>query len=123
MNPFLNEDTNLEAEINRVFSHLNRLDPDSDEYQKTVNQLKAFYALKHDMNKLNLEHHQFDTKIALEIEQEEHKKELDSKPWFKRVDPNTALIVIGNLAIGFGVIKYEQTGVISTRIRDFMQKI
>lgn len=123
MNPFLNEDTNLDAEINRVYSYLSHLDPNGEEYQKTVDQLKKLYALKHDMDKLNLEHHQFDTKIALEIEQEEHKKELASKPWIKRVDPNTALTVLGNLAIGFAVIKYEQTGVISTRIRDFMQKI
>lgn len=40
----------------------------------------------------------------------------------KGVDPNTLLTVLGNIAIGLSVLKYEQTGVITTRIRDFLVK-
>jgi CHASE3 domain sensor protein len=41
----------------------------------------------------------------------------------KRVDPNTVLTVAGNIFIGLAVIKYEQTGVISSKVMSFMKKI
>lgn len=41
----------------------------------------------------------------------------------KRVDPNTLLTIAGNLLIGLAVIKYEQTGVITTKVWSFLSKI
>lgn len=41
----------------------------------------------------------------------------------KNLDPNTLITVIGNLVIGFAVLKYEGTGVITTKLWSFMSKI
>lgn len=38
------------------------------------------------------------------------------------IDPNVALTVAGNLLIGLSVIKYEQTGVIATKVMSFLMK-
>lgn len=40
----------------------------------------------------------------------------------KGVDPNQLLTVIGNLAIGFAVLKFEGTGVVTTKIWNFLKK-
>lgn len=40
----------------------------------------------------------------------------------KGVDPNVLITVAGNLLIGLSVIKYEQTGVIATKVMSFLTK-
>lgn len=40
----------------------------------------------------------------------------------KRVDPNTVLIVVGNLAIGLAVLKFETISVVTTRIKTFLMQ-
>jgi len=40
----------------------------------------------------------------------------------KRVDPNTALTVAGNLAIGLAVVKYERTAVVTSKVWSFLTK-
>lgn len=40
----------------------------------------------------------------------------------KRVDPNTALTVAGNLAIGVAVLKHERTAVITSKVWSFLTK-
>lgn len=41
----------------------------------------------------------------------------------KGVDPNTLVVVVGNLLIGFAVIKYERTAVVTTKLWSFMSKL
>lgn len=41
----------------------------------------------------------------------------------KRIDPNTLLIVLGNIYIGHKVLKHEQTGVIVTKLWQFLSKV
>lgn len=41
----------------------------------------------------------------------------------KRVDPNVVLTVLGNLLVGMTVLKYEQTGVITTKVWQFLGKM
>ena len=38
-------------------------------------------------------------------------------------DPNKLAMVAGNIFVALVVIKYEQTGVITTRLHNFLQKI
>ena len=59
---------------------------------------------------------------------EEHQKIVDQLTNLyalqqKRVDPNVVLTVLGNLAIGLTVLKYEQTGVITTKVMQFLGKM
>jgi CHASE3 domain sensor protein len=61
-------------------------------------------------------------------EEDEYKRSVDQlvklyalKP--KALDPNTLLTVAGNIIIGVAVLKYEQTGIITSKIWNFMSKI
>lgn len=61
-------------------------------------------------------------------ETEEHQKALSQLSELyalhpKRIDPNTVLVVLGNFAIGLTVLKYEQTGVITTKLWQFLGKM
>jgi len=134
VNPFQNEDTALDAEIARVYQHLSHFSAEDEEYQKASNQLSKLYAIKNDQNKLkldlyqsnaklDLERDQFAQKIEMEKDQAEAEQQLKSKSFLKSVDPNTVLAVTGNLAIALLVVKYEQTGVIATKVQSFMKKI
>lgn len=40
----------------------------------------------------------------------------------KQLDPNTVAIVIANLVIGWRVLKFEDTGVITTKLWNFLTK-
>lgn len=123
MSPFPIEDPTLDAEIARVYEHLKTFSAEDEEYQKAVDQLSKLYAIKNNQSKLNLELHQHEDKHMLETEKAEFEAELKAQPFFKRVDPNTVLTVAGNLAVALIVIKYEQTGVIATKVTSFMKKI
>lgn len=123
MNPFPYEDSDLDDAIASAYADLQASRANDEDYQKIVDQLSKLYKLRNDQRKLNLELHQTDTKTLLEEANAEFEREQATKPFYQRVDPNTALTVLGNLLIGYGVLKYERTGVIHSRIRDFMQKL
>ena len=40
----------------------------------------------------------------------------------KSVDPNTLMTVAGNIFIGMAVLKFESTGVVTSKIWSFLQK-
>lgn len=119
----MHEDHALSSEIARVYSCLADLDPTDDEYQKTMNQLSKLYALQNQTAQLTLQaQNQFATH-QLDCDKNAWKEEQDELPFYKRVDPNTLLTVAANIAVALAVIKYEQTGVISTKVLSFMRKI
>ena len=123
MNPFPTGDSNLDEAIESAFADLKSYSANEEGYQTTVDQIAKLYKLKHDQSKLNLELHQTDSKITLEAAQVDAEAQQKAKPFYKRVDPNTALTVAGNLLIGLAVIKYEQTGVIATKVQSFLKKV
>lgn len=137
MNPFPYEDSDLNTAIASAFAGLTQHSPDSKEYAEIVKQLSALYKLKNDTARtaqdaaefaqkfqLDLDKHQLDeAKLQLENDIACDARELAERPFLMRVSPDTALTVVANLIIGFAVIKYEQTGVIRTEIRNFMRKI
>lgn len=123
MNPFLPEDSALDDAIASAFADLGRFHAEEEGYQKAIDQLSKLYKLKNEQNKINLEFSKSDAEHTLEQQKQDHQYDLDNRPFFKRVDPNTALIVAGNLFVGLAVIKYEQTGVISSKVMSFMKKI
>lgn len=122
-NPFPSEDSDLDAAITRAHSHLEQHDADSEEYRNIVSRLTELYALRNNLNKLNLELYEFDNKHTLDVVKAEHEIELEQRPFHQRVNPDVVLTVAANLLIGFAVIKYEQTGVISSKVMSFMKKI
>lgn len=86
-NRFRPENPDLVEAIADAFQNLKGYDADSEEYQRTVEQLTALHALQK-----------------------------------KRVDPNTALTVAGNLAIGVAVIKHERVAVVTSKVWSFLAK-
>ena len=122
-NPFQTEDSNLHEAIASAFADLKNFSANDEGYQAATDQLVKLYKLKHDQSKLNLELHVADNKILLDEANAEFEREQTTKPFYMRVDPNTALVVLGNLAVGLIVVKYEQTGVISSKVMSFMKKI
>lgn len=113
----------LDSEIARVHSQLTTFSAETEEYQKAVDQLSKLYKLKTEFVKLNLQAQKDFADHQLESDKNAWQEEQDERPFYERVDPNVVLTVAGNLVIGLLVIKYEQTGVIATRVRDFMKKI
>lgn len=135
--PFSIEDTDLDHAIASAFADLKSFSADEPGYERTVEQLKELYAIRNKMVELNLrsqesaaeqqldavKHQLAVDQHQLACDQNAWSEEQDSRPFWKRVDPNTALTVAGNIAIGLAVIKYEQTGVIGTKVMSFMRKI
>lgn len=121
--PFDHEDSALDAEIARVYEQLTTWGAEDEEYQKAVDQLTKLYKLKHDQSKLNLELYQTDSKNNLEAETAQFEREQTTKSWLQRVEPSTVIAVAGNLAVALVVVKYEQTGVIASKVTSFMKKI
>ena len=120
--PNAHEDTTLEKEIDRVHTHLTSLTPDSDEYEQTIDQISKLYALRNANNQLSLQAQKEYAAHELATSNAAHEKEQTKLPFYKRVDPNTALSVAGSLLTAVIVVKYEQTGVISTKAMSFMRK-
>lgn len=123
MNPFPTEDSALDEAIASAHADLKSFSADEEGYQKAVDQLSKLYKLKHEQAKLNLELYQSDLKHTLEKEEAEFKKEVDARPFFKRVDPNTVVTVAGNALVALVVVKYEQKHVIASKVMSFMKKI
>lgn len=123
INPFPIEDPTLDEAIASAFADLKSHNAASDEYQKTVDQISKLYKLKNEAYEGYQNAQEFELKHQLECDQNAYQEELRELPFYKRVDPNTALTVAGNILIGLAVIKYEQTGVISSKVMTFMKKI
>jgi Na+-translocating ferredoxin:NAD+ oxidoreductase RnfG subunit len=121
--PFEHEDTALNEEIARVYSHLSNFSAEDDEYQKAARQLTALYALKNQTAQLNLQAQKDFAAHQLESDKNAWQEEQDSRPFYMRVEPGTVVTVAGNLVIALIVIKYEQRSVISTKVMSFMKKI
>lgn len=121
--PFNINDQDLDAAIASAYNDLSRFQAEEDGYQKAVDQLSKLYKLRMDLAKLNLEAQESSAKQLLANDQNAWQEEQDQRPFYRRVDPNTALTVAGNILIGLAVIKYEQTGVISSKVMTFMKKI
>lgn len=123
MNPFHNEDPALDEAIASAFADLASAHADEEKHRDIVQQLTELYKLKHDTAKIALEFHQSETKHKLEEDQWSHQLATEALPWYKRVSPDTVVTVFGNILIGVVVVKYEQTGVISSKVMSFMKKI
>jgi ABC-type transport system involved in cytochrome bd biosynthesis fused ATPase/permease subunit len=121
--PFIHEDAQLNDEIHRLHSILTAIDPDGDEYQKTSLQLSHLYRLKYERAELILKAQQSHAAHQLECDKNAWSEEQDQRSWFERVDPSTVVTVAGNLVVAIIVVKYEQTGVISSQVRNFIRKI
>lgn len=121
--PFNIEDSNLDHAISSAFADLKSFSADEPGYERTVEQLKELYAIRNKMVELNLRSQESAAEQQLAQDKNAWAEEQDSRPFYRRVDPNTALAVAGNIAIGLAVIKYEQTGVIGTKVMSFMRKI
>ena len=137
MNPFDHEDSALDEAIASAFTDLRHHTADSEEYQKTLTQLSKLYAIKRETAQLTLQaqqataademsNYQHELEIErhqLACDQQTYEREQCNLPWYKRVDPNTAVSVAGSLLTAVIVVKYEQTGVISSKVMSFMRKI
>lgn len=124
MNNLPFEDPALDEEIARVYLHLQQFSAEDEEYRNAVDQLSKLYKLKSEHNKLKLELQMHNHKHSLEVQQMENAQaELAKSSFFTRVSPDAVLAVAGNLAIALIVVKYEQTGVISSQVRNFIKKI
>ena len=120
--PFAHEDSALTEEIARVHAYLHAIAPDADEYQSTVDQLSKLYKLQNDAAQLSLQAQEKYASHLLECDKNAWQEELDERPYWKRIEPNTLAMVAGNLAIALIVIKYEERAVISTKALSFMKK-
>lgn len=121
--PFDHEDYDLDAAIASAYEDLKKFKAEEEGYQKAVNQLTSLYALRNQTAQLNLQAQQSAAAQQLANDQNAWKEEQDALPFYKRIDPSQALAVAGNIFIGLAVIKYEQTGVISSKVFSFMKKI
>lgn len=122
-NPFDQEDHDLDDAIANIYQDLKKFSSDDDEYQKAVDQLSKLYAFKNQTAQLNLQSQTAAAAQQLAQDQSTWQEEQDSRPFYERVDPNTVVAVLGNIFIGLAVIKYEQQGVISSKVMSFMRKI
>lgn len=121
--PFVTEDSDLDTAIADLFANLARHDGSSEEYQKTADQLTKLYALKNATAQLTLQAQQSSAAQQLANDQNAWQEEQDMQPFWKRIEPNTVAVVAGNLAVAVVVVKYEQTGVIASKVLSFMRKI
>jgi hypothetical protein len=121
--PFPTEDFALDEEIARVYTHLNNFQAETEEYQQAVDQLSKLYELKNKQNKLALELHQHADTHAIAQQQMDAQYDAENRPFYARISPDAALAVAGNLVVALIVVKYEQTGVISSQVRNFIKKI
>lgn len=121
--PFNTEDSALDEAIASAFADLKSFSADEEGYQKALDQLSKLYALKNQSAQLSLQAQQSYAAHQLASDQNAWQEEQDCLPFYKRVDPNVVLTVSGNLLIGLIVVKYEQTGVISSKVMSFMKKI
>lgn len=121
-NPFDHEDDALDEAIASVFDDLKTLKPSDEGYRPAAKQLSELYALKYDAAKLILQAQEKHAAHQLEADKNTWQEEQDERPFYERIDPNTALTVAGSLLTALIVVKYEKTGVISSKALNFMRK-
>lgn len=121
-NPFSHELKALDEAIASAYSHLTTLKPDEDGYQKTIDQIVKLEKLHHDFATLHLQAQKDYAAHQLACSESQWEAELAERPWLKRLTPDTVLTVGGSLLTALFVIKYEQTGVISSKAMSFMRK-
>jgi hypothetical protein len=121
--PFDHEDLDLDDAIANAFADLKKFKSEDEGYQTTVDQLTKLYALRDQTAQLNLQAQTAAAAQQLAQDQSTWQEEQDDLPFWRRVEPNTVVTVAGNLVLGLLVIKYEQTGVISSKVMTFMKKI
>lgn len=107
-----NMNPDLTQALASAYADLKSFSADEEGYTATMRHIATLHELQ------NAEY-----KLRLEATEQEHQHEQSARPFYKRVDPSTALTVAGNIFIGLAVIKYEQTGVIGTKVMSFMRKI
>lgn len=122
INPFPNQDPALEAAIASALKDLASHQADSDEYAKAVDQLTKLYKIRNASLQAYSEAEKFKNEHSLELERFSIEEACNELPAWRRVSPETVLTVAGNLAIALIVVKYEQTGVISSQVRNFIRK-
>jgi len=120
--PFDHEDTNLDEAIASVYEDLKKFSVEDDGYQTAINQLSKLYKLRNDLATLNLQAQKDHAAHQLACDQNTWQEEQDERPFLERLDPNTVLTVTGSLITALIVIKYEQTGVISSKVMSFVRK-
>lgn len=121
--PFNNEDPTLADAIRRAHADLDEFKAHEDDYRKAATTLSQLYKLAHERAELNLKAQQQFAEHQLKQDESRWQEELDQRSWFERVEPSTVVTVAGNLLVALIVVKYEQTGVISSQVRNFMKKI
>lgn len=120
--PFNIEDRDLDDAIANIYTDMKKFTADDEEFQKAVTQLSKLYALKNETAQLNLQSQQSAAAQQLAYDESRWKEEQAEIPFYARVSPDTALTVAGSLITALIVIKYEQTGVISSKVKDFIRK-
>lgn len=88
-NPFMPKDEKLQIAIDSAFSDLAGFTAETDDFQKTVDNLTKLYALA-------------------------------PKPV---LDANEVVKVLGSVGIARAVLKFEETGVITTKLFQFFGKM
>jgi hypothetical protein len=121
-NPFDHEDSDLNDAIASAHADLKSFSADEEGYQTAVDQLVKLYALKNNIDQLNLQAQQTFAAHQLAQDDSRWQEEQDERPFFERIDPDTVLTVAGNLLVALIVIKYEQRSVISSKVLSFMRK-
>lgn len=121
--PFDTEDLDLDAAIASAYTDLRNHQADSDEYSKAVDQLTKLYALKNQTASLALQIESDSAAQQLEYDKNTWQEEQADLPFYARISPDALISVAGNVLIALVVIKYEQTGVISSKVMSFMKKI
>lgn len=121
-NPFDHEDPALDRAIASVYSDLTDLKPEEEGYRTAAKQLSELYAIKYDAAKLTAQAQKDYAAHQLAAEQSRWEAEQADRPFLKRIDPNTTLTVAGSLLTALVVVKYEKTGVISSKALSFMRK-
>ena len=120
--PFTHEDPALDEAIASAFNDLTSHNAADEGFQQTVDQLSKLYSLKNAQAQLNLQAQQSHAAHQLACDQNAWAEELDQRPFYMRVSPDTLLTVAGSLLTAVIVVKYERTGVISSKVMSFMKK-
>lgn len=122
MNHFPVEDSQLNDAIAAAFRKLATLDPIEEDYHNTIAQIEKLHKLKNDGDKVALEAYQTDIKREFDQAAADAQYDFANQPFYRRVDPNTAATVAGNLLVALVVVHYEQRGVIATKLSNFIMK-
>ncbi len=120
--PFDHEDTDLDEAIASAYERLKTFNAEDDGYQTTLNHISKLYKLKNEIATINLQAQKDHAAHQLACDQNTWQEEQDEKPFLQRLSPDVVLTVGGSLVTALIVVKYEQTGVISSKVMSFVRK-